>query len=208
MKVPESLQNLCGAVFGSRLALAESYAEILADEGIQWGLLGPREVDRLWDRHIVNSLCVSPLISPQMVVADIGSGAGLPGIALAIARPDLTIDLVEPMQRRVEFLNLCVDRLGLSNSVQVVRARAEEYRGRPDVVTCRAVSSVSGLVDMMAPLLSSADLLAIKGEKAHLEVDAASGLLQDDGLVAKVLTPTVCGEVVGTVVRITRAKNR
>ena len=205
LPVPSELVGLCESVFGERMKLAETYADLLANEGIEWGLIGPRERDRIWERHIVNSLCVVPLISRGRRVTDIGSGAGLPGVVLGIARPDLKIDLVEPMQRRCDFLEMTVDILELTH-VRVVRARAEEYQGHPNVVTCRAVSSVLGLVPMIAPLLKRAELLAIKGERAEEEVQKAKMELVAYRLWAEVLKPSVCGETVGTVVRITSRK--
>jgi 16S rRNA (guanine527-N7)-methyltransferase len=143
----DQVLDLARSVFADRFELARAYVDLLSDEGIAWGLIGPREADRLWERHVLNSVCLTPVITDNSVVADIGSGAGLPGIPLAIARPDLHIDLVEPMQRRIDFLTLCVERLGLSDRVSVVRSRVEEYRGRPDVVTCRALAPVGRLVE-------------------------------------------------------------
>ena len=200
---PEGFEHeLCVALFEDRLHLAEDYVGLLSNEGIEWGLLGPRECDRLWDRHILNSLCVSPLIPQGSWVADIGSGAGLPGIALALSRPDLRIDLIEPMQRRVDFLELCIERLGLADSVRVLRLRAEEYQGGPPILTCRALSSVSGLVRMLSPLLGHAVLLAIKGARAEVEITAADAELTEHGLIAQILRPLVYGYVVGTVVHV------
>lgn len=240
LPLPVELEELVQDQFGDRLPLARTYADLLAEEGTLWGLIGPREADRIWERHIVNSLCVSSLIPDGALVADIGSGAGLPGIVLGIARPDLHLELVEPMRRRVDFLNLCVERLGLSPGVRVVRARADEYAdmvlgrqnrgssvpkakkdaaargagrgGRPDVVTCRAVASVSGLVTMLSPILTcgnggrsrSVELLAIKGDRAQTEVEDARDLLTAYGLVADVLKPEIDGSVVGTVVRVAK----
>jgi len=196
---------VCEVAFGDRLDLAVRYAELLADEGIEWGLLGPREADRIWDRHIVNSLCVTGLIGQGRSVADIGSGAGLPGVVLGIARPDLRIDLVDPMQRRCEFLSMCVEELGLSR-VRVVRTRMEDYEGKPQVMTCRAVSSVAGLIPMVAPFLKKSELLAIKGERAEEEIRKARMELVAKGIQAEILHPKVAGEVVGTVVRMRTKK--
>jgi 16S rRNA (guanine527-N7)-methyltransferase len=218
--VPQEWAEVVQLGFGDRVHLGEQYAGILADEGIEWGLIGPREADRLWDRHIVNSLCVMPLIDVGATVADIGSGAGLPGIPLAIARPDLRIDLVEPMQRRVDFLSMCVGRLGLEAQVRVVRARVEEYEGHPQVVTCRAVASVARLVELTSgdaaplrsghladtqPLVPPAELLAIKGERAEEEIRAAKRCLQRRGLTADVSRPEIAGRLLGTVVRVRAA---
>ena len=212
--------QLCQSVFGERLGLVEEYARILGDEGIVWGLIGPREADRIFERHIVNSLCVVPLIGAGSWVADLGSGAGLPGLPIALARPDCLVDLVEPMLRRVEFLQMCVSRLGLEEQVRVVRASAQEYFGllrksgrsggrghvgrtqAPDVVTCRAVKSVAGLVDLVHGLVPPGVLLSIKGEKADEEVAAAQSVLSERQLYAEVLHPLVADRVVGTVVRL------
>lgn len=203
-------------MFGKRLGLAEQYTQILAEEGIEWGLIGPREADRLWDRHIVNCTYVIPLIAEDAWVADIGSGAGLPGIPIALARPQCRVDLVEPMKRRVEFLGMCVERLGLTKQVRVVKASAQEYAAMlrrsmiraaspmPEVVTCRAVKSVTGLIDLVKGLVPPAQLLSIKGEKAETEVAEAQDALRAHDLVAKVLRLRHEQKLdeVGTVVRI------
>lgn len=161
-------------VFGERLALAERYAEQLATAGVERGLIGPREVDRIWDRHILNSAAVGELIAPGERVVDIGSGAGLPGLALAIARPDLSVVLVEPMLRRTDFLAEVVNSLGLP--VAVVRGRAEEPAvradaGDADVVVSRAVADLAKLARWSLPLLRAGGrMLALKGERAEAEV--------------------------------------
>lgn len=161
-------------VFGDRLELARRYADLLAGPGVERGLLGPREVDRLWERHILNSAAVGELIEPGALVVDVGSGAGLPGLPLAIARPDLSVTLVEPMQRRTEFLAEAVAALGLE--VAVVRGRAEEpgVRGRAggaDVVVSRAVAELEKLTRWSLPLLRAGGrMLAVKGERAEAEV--------------------------------------
>jgi 16S rRNA (guanine527-N7)-methyltransferase len=205
--VLESIDKLAVEVFGERLEVATRYAELLTCEGIEWGLLGPRETDRIWDRHLLNSVCISPYVNRDSLVADIGSGAGLPGIPLAIARPDLQVVLVEPMERRVKFLDLCIRDLGLQDSVQVVRCRGEEYRPKAgvDVVTCRALSSVEKLVGMVEPLLNRAEVLAIKGDRASLEVEEAQDYLAKKSLTAEVIRSEVGGSLLGTVLRITKA---
>lgn len=129
-------------VFGDSYPLAEQYVDILASRGVDWGLIGPREVDRLWSRHVLNSLAIAPLIGTGATVLDVGSGAGLPGLPLAIHRPDLSITLLEPLLRRANFLTQAVAELGLDERVSVVRGRAEEYRGRHRVVTARASSTL------------------------------------------------------------------
>lgn len=161
-------------VFGDRMDRAVRYAELLATDGIERGLIGPREIDRLWDRHLLNCAAIEELIADGARVVDAGSGAGLPGVPLALARPDLRITLVEPMLRRTEFL-LEVVR-GLEIDSDVVRGRIEEasVRGRVgtvDVVTCRAVAALDKLADWCVPLLRpGGQLLAIKGERADEEV--------------------------------------
>lgn len=162
------------AVFGNRLGLAVSYATLLADAGVERGLLGPREVDRLWDRHILNSAAVGELIADSVRVVDVGSGAGLPGIPLAIARPDLEVSLVEPMLRRTDFLAETIAALGIG--VKVVRGRAEDAVVRTDlsdadVVVSRAVASLDKLTNWCLPLLRvGGTMLALKGERAADEI--------------------------------------
>ncbi|MDU2145689.1 MAG: 16S rRNA (guanine(527)-N(7))-methyltransferase RsmG, partial [Staphylococcus sp.] len=159
------------AVFGERLPLAERYVQHLATTGIERGLIGPREVPRLWARHVLNCAVVQEYIAPNVSVADVGSGAGLPGLCLAIARPDLKLTLIEPLERRVIWLNEVVDDLGLEN-VTVMRSRAEQAVGAvdADVVTARAVSALVGLLDITLPILrGTGELLALKGRSAAEE---------------------------------------
>src|ERR1700741_2000670 len=131
--------DVAHAVFGPRLELAQRYAELLAGTGVEWGLLGPREIDRLWDRHLLNCGVVAELLEPAQRVADIGSGAALPGLALAIAKPGLDVVLIESMLRRSEFLRMAVSELGLD--VDVVRGRAEDAAVRQSIGGCDAVVS-------------------------------------------------------------------
>ena len=140
-------------MFGVRLELAEQYAELLASAGVIRGLIGPRETPRLWERHLLNCAVLGELIPTDSTVCDIGSGAGLPGLVLAIARPDLTVTLVEPLLRRTTFLDEAVQELGL-DQVEVIRARAEELHGRRrfDVVTSRAVAPLPKLARWSLPL--------------------------------------------------------
>jgi 16S rRNA (guanine527-N7)-methyltransferase len=167
---------LAGELFGERLALAETYAARLAGDGTTRGLIGPREVDRLWDRHLLNSAVLCDLIPTGARVVDVGSGAGLPGLPMAIRRPDLRVDLVEPMRRRVEFLLEVVTQLDLSATVRVLRGRADdpaviEAAGTSDWVVARAVAPLDRLVAWCLPLLSSGGrLLALKGASAADEV--------------------------------------
>jgi 16S rRNA (guanine527-N7)-methyltransferase len=164
------------AVFGAGVEAAERYAEFLVTAGVERGLIGPREADRIWDRHILNSAAISELIDDGVRVADVGSGAGLPGIPLAIARPDLTVVLVEPLLRRATFLSEVVAMLGLT-SVTVVRGRAEERAVLQehhdfDVVTSRAVAPLDKLTKWSLPLLRPDGVMAaLKGDRAEAELD-------------------------------------
>jgi 16S rRNA (guanine527-N7)-methyltransferase len=161
-------------VFGARLDLAREYADLLSGPGVERGMLGPREVDRIWDRHLLNCAAVAELIEPGARVVDVGSGSGLPGIPLAIARPDLAVTLVEPMLRRTEFLTEVVATLGLT--MTVVRGRAEDAAVRAavsdaDVVVSRAVADLEKLARWSLPLLRAGGrMLALKGERAEAEV--------------------------------------
>ena len=161
------------ALFGDRLELARLYADLLAGPGVERGLLGPREVDRIWERHILNSAALAELIGPGARVIDIGSGAGLPGVPLAIARSDLRVTLVEPMLRRTEFLTEVVEALGIP--VEVIRGRAEEPAIRSgaagaDVVVSRAVADLGKITRWSMPLLRPGGrMLALKGERAAAE---------------------------------------
>lgn len=174
------------------------YVDILASRGIEWGLLGPREGDRLWQRHIANSLALNDAIGQGMEVADVGSGAGLPGIPIAITRPDLAVTLIEPLLRRANFLTLTVDELGLEDRVGVLRARAEETKRRFDVVVCRAVAPLSKLLGWTVPLFAGGgQLLALKGESAEQEIRDARPALVRAGLTAEVLELSVAPGVEG-----------
>jgi 16S rRNA (guanine527-N7)-methyltransferase len=172
--LPESLAPAARALFAERLPLAVRYAELLATDGVVRGLIGPREAPRLWDRHLVNCAVVAELVPNASSVIDVGSGAGLPGIVLAIARPDLTVALVESLARRVAFLAEAIAALGLSGGVSVVHARAEESVGRlapADVVTARAVAPLDRLAAWCLPLAAvGGRLLALKGSSAAEEV--------------------------------------
>lgn len=169
------LARAAGALFGERLPLATEYARLLATDGVVRGLIGPREAERIWSRHLLNCAAVNELIPDDASVADVGSGAGLPGIVLAIARPDLSIALVEPLARRTTFLSEVVSELGLDN-VTVVRARAEDAVGKTpaaDVVTARAVAPLDRLVAWCLPLARvGGRLLALKGTTAADEIAA------------------------------------
>ncbi len=168
------------------------YVEILAGPGLERGLMGPREVPRLWDRHILNCAVVADpdlgLVPHKSLVADVGSGAGLPGIVWALTRPDLSIILVEPLLRRATFLTEAVVDLGLSDRVTVLRARAEKVVASPewtgvDVVTARAVAPLDRLLGWTIPLLKkNGRLVALKGSTAEGEIDTAQASLQENDI--------------------------
>lgn len=181
-------------VFGDRLDVARRYAEWLADAGVVRGLIGPREVTRLWERHILNSAVLAEVIEDGVRVVDIGSGAGLPGIPLAIARPDLHIQLVEPLLRRATFLHEVVADLGL-DSVEVHRGRAEEKSivravGGADVVTSRAVAPVGRLMGWSLPLARRQGYVrALKGSSVSEElIRDATDIRKAGGSAGRVLT--------------------
>lgn len=167
--------------------LLSRYVDILASRGIDWGLLGPREGDKLWSRHIANSLALTDVLAYGVSLADVGSGAGLPGLPIAITRPDLEVTLIEPLLRRATFLELAVSELGLADRVHVLRSRAEELDIRFDVVTCRAVASLDKLVHWTHQLFAGGTLLALKGSSAEAELTQADKRLAKLGLVADVL---------------------
>ena len=174
-------------VFASeRLPLVERYAALLATDGVVRGLIGPREASRLWDRHLVNCGLLAGQIPAGATVCDIGSGAGLPGLVLAIARPDLQVTLVEPLLRRTKFLQEAVDALGLE-TVEVVRARADALHGtrRFAVVTSRAVAPLGRLLGWSMPLVEpTGELLAMKGASVAEEIAAAAAELERWGCTA------------------------
>jgi len=176
VELPEPLVPAARALFAERFALAERYAALVAGDGVVRGLIGPREAPRIWDRHLLNCAVVAELIPNGSSVTDVGSGAGLPGIALALARPDLTVVLVESLARRTAFLTEAVADLGLGDQVSVVRGRAEEFNGRlprADIVTARAVAPLDRLAGWCLPLTRvGGKLLALKGSTAAEEVAA------------------------------------
>jgi 16S rRNA (guanine527-N7)-methyltransferase len=223
--LPPSVAPAARRLFGDRLPLAERYAAFLADQGVVRGLLGPREPSRVWDRHLLNCAVVAELIPSRAFVIDIGSGAGLPGIVLAIARPDLRLVLIEPQQRRTTFLNEAVEMLGLTGRVAVRRARAEEFisvgeaaatrapDGKSlrlgDVVTARALAPLDRLAAWCLPLVRvGGRVLAFKGASAGDEVTAHAAAVRRLGGA----TPVVrrCGvdllESPTTVVEIVRER--
>jgi 16S rRNA (guanine527-N7)-methyltransferase len=181
-------QSTALEVFHLNSQAIETYAGILRGRAIEWGLLGPREADRVWDRHILNSAALSELIPDRSTVVDVGSGAGLPGVPLAILRPDLTVSLLEPLLRRSTFLIDVVAELGLGPRVRVVRERAEDHEGRYDVVVARAVAPLDGLIRWCDPLRRPGGmLLALKGDSAEADMAQAAKALQARGLQAEVV---------------------
>jgi 16S rRNA (guanine527-N7)-methyltransferase len=176
-------------VFGDRLVLAERFTAILTDTGVSHGLIGPREVPRLWERHLLNCAVIHPAIPAGQMVIDVGSGAGLPGLALAIARPDLDLHLVEPRLRRTNWLAMAIAELGLTN-VSVHRGRAEQFWGilSAPVVTARAVARLSELAHWCLPLLlPGGSLLALRGSSVATELDADRAVLRRLGAVNEVI---------------------
>jgi 16S rRNA (guanine527-N7)-methyltransferase len=186
--------------------LARRYANILATDGIIRGLIGPREAGRLWDRHLLNCAVVAELVPRRATLLDIGSGAGLPGIVLAMLLPEIQVTLLEPMARRVEFLDECRAALGLCN-VTVRRGRAEEVRGqvRAEVVTARAVAPLDRLAGLAIPLVRPGGMvLALKGQRAAAEADAAGPVLRRLGVSDVAVLRAGVGKIAppATVVRL------
>jgi 16S rRNA (guanine527-N7)-methyltransferase len=207
MPIPEAAQ----AVFGEHVDQARKFAGMLREVGVVRGLIGPRELDRLWERHLLNSAVLTELLTPDCHLVDVGSGAGLPGIPLAIIRPDITLTLVEPMARRVAWLREVITELALS--VEVVRGRAEEDPVRErlsgqDIAVARAVAPLERLAGWCLPLLRpGGELLAIKGASAEEELARdAEAIRAVGGGQAKVVS---CGDSIletpTTVVKVTRA---
>jgi 16S rRNA (guanine527-N7)-methyltransferase len=165
-----------GRIFGDRLELAVRFARLLATTGIERGLLGPREAGRIWPRHLFNCAVLTELLPPDARVVDVGSGAGLPGLVLAIRRPDLRVDLVESLQRRADFLREVTTNLELESTVRVVQGRAEDAAvrqlvGDSEWVCARAVAPLDRLVGWCLPMLTpGGHLLAVKGERAAAEL--------------------------------------
>jgi 16S rRNA (guanine527-N7)-methyltransferase len=194
------------AEFGDSLAKAQRYVELLATDGVTRGLIGPRETSRLWDRHLVNCALVADLLPERGELVDIGSGAGLPGIVLAMLRPSLHVVLLEPMLRRSIFLQECVSALDLPNAT-VVRARADKAAAgiSADVATARAVAPLDRLVGWAAGLLRpGGQLLAIKGQSAEAELEAAAPVLSLLGVQSAEVLRAGHGRVISatTIVRV------
>jgi len=197
------------AIFGDRIDLARAFTAALAEHGEERGLIGPLEPPRLWTRHILNSAVAAPLFSAGARVGDVGSGAGLPGLVLAIARPDVRWVLIEPMERRVAWLSEQVDALGLDN-VEVVRARAEDWKEGAvlDAVTARAVSALRTLVPIIAPLVrDGGELVLLKGANAANEITAAEKAIRKHRLTDVRVEPVGEG-VIDEPTRVVRARVR
>ena len=192
-------------IFGDRIELARSFTKALVAEGELRGLIGPLELPRIWTRHILNSAIAAPLFSGS--VADVGSGAGLPGLVLAISRPDVQWTLIEPMDRRVTWLNEQVEALGLDN-VKVTRARAEDVGLEFDVVTARAVSAMRTLVPITAPLVrDGGELILLKGHNVPAEIESAQKVLKKHKVTD--VSVEVLGEgVLSEPTRVVRARVR
>lgn len=176
-------------LFGPAWDRAKRYVEHLCTTGITHGLLGPREIPRMWSRHVLNCAVLGPELPRGATVADVGSGSGLPGIAAALTRPDVEFTLIEPMERRVDWLDAVVSDLELEN-VSIIRARAEDVQDEimAQVVTARAVSALKKLIPMTVPLLDDGgELIFLKGRSAPEEIQAASKAIQK----AKLRTPVV-----------------
>ncbi|WP_263310756.1 16S rRNA (guanine(527)-N(7))-methyltransferase RsmG [Brachybacterium atlanticum] len=195
--LPASLRPLAGRLFGDRLELAGRFAALLAEQGAERGLIGPREVERLWERHLLNCALMADAIDPSVrTLADVGSGAGLPGVVIAIARPELKVTLIETMQRRTTWLEEVDAELGLG--LEVVRARAEELHGEREfeVVTARAVAALDKLARWTLPLVQEEGLLlAMKGSSAADEIEKAEKVLTKLGGIDPTITRYGMGEV-------------
>ncbi|MFG6503682.1 16S rRNA (guanine(527)-N(7))-methyltransferase RsmG [Microbacterium sp. P05] len=192
-------------IFGDRIGVARAYTAALAAHGEERGLIGPLELPRLWSRHILNSAVTARLFSGR--VGDVGSGAGLPGLVLAIARPDVQFVLIEPMERRTTWLSEQVDALGLTN-IEVVRSRGEDWTGAGtlDIVTARAVSALRTLLPLTAPLArDGGELVLLKGANAGNEIESAAKQISRFGL-RDVRVETVGANLLAEPTRVVRAR--
>ena len=179
---------LAREIYGVHFPSLSRYVDILRSTGVEWGLLGPHEADRLWDRHILNCAALNELIAADRTVADVGSGAGLPGVPLALLRPDLQLTLLEPLLRRSTFLTQTVEELGIEARVQIIRSRAEDHHQTYDVVVARALAPLDRLIGWCNPLRSpSGIILALKGSSAANEILAADTELRATHLNAEVV---------------------
>ena len=179
---PESEPASAARIFGAGIDKARAYAAALVRDGDELGLLGPREMPKLWTRHILNSAVVAELVSPGQTVGDVGSGAGLPGIPMAIAQPGAAFVLIEPMERRSDWLKVQVEELGLTN-VRVLRARAEEVGEVFDIVTARALKAMPQLLRLCVPMTKNGgEIIALKGARAAEEIEEAKPLMKKLGI--------------------------
>ncbi|WP_433248135.1 16S rRNA (guanine(527)-N(7))-methyltransferase RsmG [Streptosporangium sp. CA-135522] len=196
-QIPEPPEVAREVFTGDAWSRAEAFAQLLAGPGVVRGLLGPREVPRIWDRHLLNCAVVAEAVPAGVRLVDIGSGAGLPGLVLAIVRPDIKVTLLEPLLRRTVFLEECVETLKLDN-VEVLRGRAEEFVGKRefDVASARAVAPLDRLLTWALPLLrEGGELLAMKGERAAEELADAEGQLRSSGVQTAELVSVGHGKV-------------
>lgn len=203
----DALNSVVDEVFGSAAAQARIYHDLLTGAGIERGLMGPREADRIWERHILNCAALATVMPRDCSVVDVGSGAGLPGVPLSLARPDLHVTLLEPNLRRVTFLHEVVDNLGITRNVDIVRGRAEEHHDIYDVVTARAVGPLKRLIPWILPLMDphGGQAILLKGSSAQDEIMAVDKLLTSRGLSADVLSVRAHPDAeTTTVVRIGR----
>ncbi len=199
---------LLDGALGSARGTVEAFHDLLVEHGVTRGLIGPREVPRLWERHLLNSAAVAQLLPASGRLVDVGTGAGLPGVVLAALRPDLDVVLLEPMERRVNWLNEVVDTLGLART-EVVRGRAEDLHGRlsAQVVTARAVAPLDRLASWTLPLLDTDGvLLAMKGENAEAELAAAAPTIDRWGGGAREVLDVESGGARTRVVRVVRER--
>lgn len=205
--LPDTVAAAAAAVFGDRLDLARRYVGHLATSGVERGLIGPREGPRLWQRHVLNCASLAPLVPADAAVIDVGSGAGLPGIVVALARPDLGVVLVEPLLRRTTWLEEVVADLGID--VEVVRARAQDCGRDADAVLSRAVAPLDRLLGWCLPLVRpGGQVLALKGSSAADELAAAAPLLRRRRLGAGEVLRVGSGDEAGTVVRVRVPRER
>ncbi len=196
--VPKGLDTL----FPHSIKEIKQYVDILLTDGVVRGVIGPRESERIWSRHILNSATLGSMVRPGAKVIDVGSGAGLPGIPLALARRDISVVLLEPLLRRVRFLGETVEKLGIDNRVEVFRGRAEDHSATYDCVVSRAVAPLPKLVLRCAGLLAEGgEMLSLKGDRAEQEVQDAAKQLDSLGLNAEIVPVSALYEST-TVVRV------
>ncbi|WP_449276764.1 16S rRNA (guanine(527)-N(7))-methyltransferase RsmG [Leucobacter sp. GX24907] len=196
-------------IAGDRIEVLREFTRDLAERGEELGLIGPLEAPRIWTRHVLNSAVLAPLISADARVADIGTGGGMPGLVLAIVRPDARFELIEPMERRCAWLNEQIERLGLENVI-VKRGRAEEYHGafEVDQITARAVTALRKLIPLTAPLVrDGGDMLFLKGAAVENEITAAEKVLRKHRVTGVTVDELGAGQLAETT-RVFRARVR